>query len=169
MVANNGRVKTATFDYRRLLFFVARLHRGFDIAAHVEVAFDPYAQWIAGVHKIFEDHIDDVFVKDLHVPKRIDVELQTFQFDAALVRSVFDTNGREVRKVRKRTDAGEFRDFEINFDLASGELIGESIERVQLHLFAWGRANVESLLINRLQFAVWGAHRSSKKWKHDLT
>src|SRR5215470_14358818 len=128
MVANNGRVKTATFDNQRLLFFVARLHRGFDIAAHVEVAFDLYAQWIAGVHKIFEDHIDDVFVKDLHVPKRIDVELQTLQLNAALVRSVFDANGREVRKVRKRTDAGEFRNFEIDFDVASRELVGKGIE-----------------------------------------
>jgi len=46
-----------------------------DIAAHVKVAGDLHASWIAGVHKVFEDHIDDMLVKNLHVAKRIDIQL----------------------------------------------------------------------------------------------
>ena len=81
------------------LFLVFRLDRRLDVSAHVKVAFNFYAERIAGVHKIFEDHVDDVLVKDLHVTKRIDVELQTLQLDAAFVRNVFDSNRGEVRKV----------------------------------------------------------------------
>ena len=56
---------------------ITRAHGCFDVAAYVEIAFEFYAERIARVHKIFEDHVDDVLVKNLHVAKRVDVELQT--------------------------------------------------------------------------------------------
>ena len=60
-----------------LPLLVFRLHGRLDISAHIEVAFYFYVQRIAGVHEIFQDHVDDMLVKDLHVTKRVDVELQT--------------------------------------------------------------------------------------------
>src|SRR3989441_9568151 len=125
-----------------------RPHRRFDIPAHVEVAFYFDAQRIAGFHKVFENHIDRVFVKDLHVAKRIDIELQTLQFDATLVRHILDTNRRKVRKVREGTDASKLRHFKLNFDLAAGKFIRESVERIKVHLFARRRANIETLNIS---------------------
>jgi hypothetical protein len=58
-----------------LLLFVTRAHGRLDISPHVKIAFKLYAQGVARVHKIFEDHIDDVLMKDLYVAKGIDVEL----------------------------------------------------------------------------------------------
>ena len=51
---------------------------GLDVAADVEVAFDLDAQRIARGDEVFKNDVDDVFVKDLYVAKRVDVELQTF-------------------------------------------------------------------------------------------
>jgi hypothetical protein len=65
----------------------------------VKVAFDIDAQRIAGGDEVFEDDVDDVFVKDLHVPKRVYIELQTLQLDATFVRNVFDAYGGEVGKI----------------------------------------------------------------------
>src|SRR2546425_10488000 len=130
------------------LLSIVRPHRRFDIPAHVEVAFYFDAQRIAGFHKVFENHINRVFVKDLYLAKRVDVELQTLQFDATLVRHILDANPRKVRKVRKGTDASKLRHLKINFDLAAGKLIKESIERIKVHLFARRGANSETLNIS---------------------
>jgi hypothetical protein len=72
-----------------------------------EVAFNIYAQRVAGVNKVLQDQVDDVLVKDLDVTERIDVELQTLQLNAAFIRNVFQANGRKIRKIRERTDAGK--------------------------------------------------------------
>ena len=68
------------------------------LSADVEVAFDLDAQRIAGGDEVFENDVDDVLVKDLHVAKRVDVELQTLQLDAALVRNVFDAGWSRSRE-----------------------------------------------------------------------
>ena len=127
--------------------FCTRAHRRLDISAHVKVAFDLNAQRIAGFHKVFENHVDYMLVKNLHVAKRIDVELQTLQFDAAFVRNVLKANGRKVGKVRERADAGELRHLELDLDFAAGKLVRKSVERIELHLCARRRANIETLLI----------------------
>jgi len=59
------------------LFLVTRAHGCFDVAAHVEVAFEFDTERIARIHKIFEDDVDNVLVKDLHFTERVDIELQT--------------------------------------------------------------------------------------------
>src|SRR5205807_5042174 len=51
------------------LLSVTSPHSGLDISPHVEIAFDLQAERIASVHKIFEDHVDDVLVKHFHVAK----------------------------------------------------------------------------------------------------
>src|SRR2546423_7338203 len=127
---------------------MVRPHRRFDIPAHVEVAFNIDAQRIAGFHKVVENDINRVFMKNLHFAKRVDIELQTLQFYATLVRHILDTNRRKIRKVRERTDASELRHLKLNFDLAAGKLIRESVERIKVHLFARLRANFETLNIS---------------------
>src|SRR6266571_6092157 len=134
---------------------MVRPHRRFDISAHVEVAFNIDAQRIAGFHKVFENDIDRVFMKNLHFAKRVDIKLQTLQFYATLVRHILDTNRRKIRKVRKGTDASKLRHLKINFDLAAGKLIRESVERIKVHLFARRRANIEALKISRRYFRHW--------------
>src|SRR5438093_1547160 len=133
-----------------LLFPITRAHSCLNISAHVEVAFDFYAQRIAGVHKIFEDHVDYVLVKDLNFAKRIDVQLQTLQLDAAFVRNVFKPNRGEVREIRERADASKFRNLKIDFDFSANELVRKSVERIEIHLCARRRTNLEALNVRRL-------------------
>src|SRR6185437_13802289 len=102
---------------------------GLDVAADVEVAFNLDAQRIAGGDEVFENDVDDVFVEDLYVAKRVDVELQTLQLDAALVGNVFYADGGEVWKIRERADRGELRDLEVDLDLTAGKLVRKCVER----------------------------------------
>ena len=51
------------------LFLITCSHDCLDVSPHVKVAFNFYAQGIAGVHEVFENHIDDMLVEDLHVPE----------------------------------------------------------------------------------------------------
>jgi len=52
-----------------LLFLIARAHHRLDVSAHMKVSFNFHPQRIARAHKVFENHIDDVLVKDLYVAK----------------------------------------------------------------------------------------------------
>jgi hypothetical protein len=89
-----------------------------------------------------------MLVKDLHVAKRIDIELQTLQFDATLVWNILEPDSGEIREVGKGADSREFRNLEIDLYFASRKFISESVEGNQVHLFAWCRANVKTLLIS---------------------
>src|SRR5215213_2690381 len=131
----------------QLRFGVACPDDGLDVATNVEVAFDLDAQWIAGRDEVFENDVDDVLVKDLHVAKRVYVELQTLQFDTALVGNVFETDGGEIRKVGERADRGELGHLEVDLDLAAGKFVRERVERKQVHLHSWRRLNIETLLV----------------------
>src|SRR5207249_10408790 len=130
-----------------LLFSVVCAHCRLNVSAHIEIAFNLYAQRIARVHKIFEDQVDDMLVKNFYVAKRIDVELQTLQLDSTFVRRVLDPNRGKVGEVGERADAGELGYLEIDFDFFSGKLVRKSVEWVKAHLFARCRANVQALLI----------------------
>ncbi len=48
---------------------VARAHGRLDVSAHVEIAFQLYAQGIAGPYEIFENDVHHMLVKNLHVAK----------------------------------------------------------------------------------------------------
>src|SRR5216684_4528217 len=130
-----------------LLLSVLRADCRLDISALVKVAFDLDAQRIAGFHKVFEHDVDHMLMKNLHVAKRIDVELQTLQFNAAFVRNVLEANCRKIGKVRKRANAGEFRHLEFDYDFVAGKLIRKGVERIKLHLCPRRGANVETLLV----------------------
>ena len=129
------------------LFGVTGSDDGLDVAADVEVAFDLDEQRITGGDEVFENDVDDVLVEDFYVTKRVDVELQTLQLDAALVRNVLDADGREIRKVRERADRRKLGNLEIDLDLTAGKLVRERVERKQIHLRSWRRLNIQTLLV----------------------
>src|SRR5687768_12433618 len=108
---------------------IAGPHHRLNVSAHVEVAFDLNAQRITRGDEVFENDVDHVLVKDLHVAERVYVELQTLQLDTAFVGNVLQPDGREVRKIRERTDGRKLGNLEVNLDLASGKLVGERVER----------------------------------------
>src|SRR5687768_346605 len=124
---------------------IASADNGFDISAHVKIAFDLDLQRVASPHEIFQNDVDHVFVKNLYLAERIDIELQTFEFDTALVRHVFEANNRKIGKIGKRANRRKFRHLEFDPNLASLVFILESIERVKIHLLAPGRANIQIL------------------------
>ena len=132
------------------LSYVSSSHNRLDVSANVEVSFNLNAQRVTGADKVLENHVDDVFMKDLHLSKRIDVELETLKFNAPLMRNILKADGGKVWKIGKGTDGSELGDLEIDFYLASGKLISESVEREQIHLFARRRTHVQFLLINWL-------------------
>src|SRR5262249_54146047 len=133
---------------------VFRLDRRFDVATHVKVAFNIHTQRIAGFYKIFENYIDDMLVKNLHVPKRVDVELQALKLDAALQRRILDSDRSEVGKVRKGTDAGKLGNLKLDFDFAAGKLVREGVDRIKLHFLARRRANIQFLKVRRLKLCA---------------
>jgi hypothetical protein len=87
-------------------------------------------------------------MKDLHVAKRIDVKLQTLEFDTTFIGNILEPDSREIREVGKGADSREFSDLKIDPYLATRKLISEGVDGDQIHLFAWGRANVKILLIS---------------------
>ena len=113
----------------------------------MKIAFDVHAQRITRGDEVFENDIDHVLVKDLHVTERVDVELQTLQFHAAFVGNVLESNGSEVRKVRERADRGELGNLEIDLDFIPWKLVRKSVQRKQIHLRARRGLNVETLLV----------------------
>src|SRR5687768_10916497 len=92
---------------------IAGPHDGLNISADVKIAFDLHTQRITGGDEVFQNDIDDVLVKDLHVSKRVDVELQTLQFDAAFVGNILETDSCKVGKIREWADRRKLRDLEI--------------------------------------------------------
>ena len=52
-----------------LRFRVARPHHRLNIPADVKISFDLHTQRIAGLREIFENHIDDMLMKNLDVAK----------------------------------------------------------------------------------------------------
>ena len=125
-----------------LRFDVSGAHYCLDVSADVKVAFDVYAQWIAGGDEVFQDDIDHVLVEDLHVPEGVYVELQSLELDATFVRNIRDPDRREVGKVRERADRRELGNLEIDFDFAAGKLVRKRFQRKQVHLRARRRLNI---------------------------
>src|ERR671912_2996335 len=147
MCATGFSFRLLTPDFR-LLFAVARAHDGLDVAADVEVAFEFDADGVAGGDEVFEDDVDDVLVEDFHLAERVDVELQTLQLDAALVGHVFEAQDGEIGEVREGADGRELGHLELDADFAARVLVGEGVERVEVHLRARRRADVEALLVD---------------------
>ena len=117
-------------------FCITSFYDSLDVSANVEVAFNLHAQGIACLNEIFENDVDNVFVKNLHLSKRIDVQLQAFEFDATLVWDVLQSNSCEIREIGKGTDGRELGNLKIYFDFATREFVSESVQRKQIHFLA---------------------------------
>ena len=146
-------------------FDVSGSHDCLDVSAHVKIAFDIHAQWIAGGDEVFQDDIDHVLVEDLNVAERVYIKLQALQFDATLVWNVLDSDRGEIRKIGERADRGEFGNLEVDLDLVAGKLVRKRIERKELHLRARRRLNVETLLV-RHQAGILTDQEASLKQNH---
>ena len=116
----------------------------------MKIALDLCLQRIAGFHKIFENDIYHVLVKDLYFAKRIDIELEAFELDAPLVGNIFKADHSEIRKFGEWTDGRELGHLELYPDLSAGKLVRERIERVQIHFLTRRRLDIEVLQILRL-------------------
>ena len=132
--------------------------QGLDVSANVEVSFNLNAQRVTGPDKVLENHVDDVFMKDLYVAKRIDVKLQAFQLDAAFVGNILETDGGEIREVGKGADGRELSNLEIDLDFVAGKFVRESVERIEFHFRAWSGFDIETLLINGRDRAFLARH-----------
>ena len=42
---------------------------GLDVPSYMKIAFDLHGQRIARLHEVFQDHVDNVFMENLHVAK----------------------------------------------------------------------------------------------------
>ena len=59
-------------------------------------------------NQIIQNPIRDVFMKDLFLAKRINIEFQGLEFDAPLIWYIGDIDRRKVWISTARTNAGEF-------------------------------------------------------------
>ena len=57
------------------IFRITRPHNRFDISAHVKIAFDFDAQRIASRNEIFQNLIDNVFVKNFYFAETVDIKI----------------------------------------------------------------------------------------------
>ena len=94
---------------RPILFFVFRRDDAVNTAARSEFARYLHPPRSARRHKVIQDAIDHVFVKDADVAVGLKVKLQTLQLDAEFVGDVFDFDCAEVRLGGFRADGSEFR------------------------------------------------------------
>src|SRR5439155_10007689 len=101
-----------------------------DAAAWREGADDATAHRPAGGHEIVEQAIDQGLVEDALVAVALQVELERFQFDAALGGRVGEGDGAEIRLPRLRTDAGEFRTDNFDAVIPAGKRVGKRLQLV---------------------------------------
>src|SRR5215475_11456319 len=125
-------------------FHITGANVGLDIAPQVEIALDLEFQRIAGSNKIFQYSINHMFMENLHVTERVDVEFERFQLNAAVIGNITNVQCREIRKIGKGTDCREFRCGEIDLDSPARVFIRKGVERVKVHLFPRCRTNLET-------------------------
>lgn len=124
-------VENAEIDARRRL--PARLAKfGNDIgeyaAAHVELGGQAHEARRGGGDQVVENAIGDGFVESALVAVGPNVELETLQFDAGLVRDVIENQRREIGLAGHRAQAGEFRNLHVNVKVAVDRRIGKGFE-----------------------------------------
>ena len=86
-----------TYCHIFLEFFAVDLNDGMDIPSRVEVCNEFHRLWLKfGVEGI-EDLIGRVFMGDMSVHERVDVEFKRFEFDHFFVGNVGELHSRKVR------------------------------------------------------------------------
>jgi hypothetical protein len=94
---------------------------GGDAAARAEVAVDDGPHRVAGFHHVFENLINDVFLKYAEIAVAEEVFLERFEFEATGARRVADGEVAEVGQAGFGTNRGQFR--VVDDDLVAGKLI----------------------------------------------
>ena len=117
---------------------------GENAAAHIELGGQAHEARLGGCHQVIQNAVGDGFVKGALVAEGPDIELETLQFDTGLIRNIVQIERGEVRLAGFRAQAGEFRDFHVNMEIAAGLRVVEGFEHLA------GLTGHEGYRINRL-------------------
>lgn len=88
--------------------------RGVDTATDVEFRGEAHETRHTGAHQVIEDMIGDRLVEAPFLAVGPDVAFQRFEFNATLVRYVFDVQGSEVGLTGLGAETGKFGDSNAN-------------------------------------------------------
>src|SRR5262245_37244063 len=97
--------------------------------AYGEIAHDSHAPRLTRLHEIIEDRIRRGFEEDAAIAKPEHVVLQRFQLDASVGRHVRDADFAEVWQAGFRTDGGELRAADRDFEVAFRTWIRKCLDR----------------------------------------
>src|SRR5207244_1027157 len=86
--------------------------------------------WLTGRHKVIEQSVDKVFVKNTLIPKALQIKFQRFELDAAFGRRVSECNLSKIGLPCLRTKARELRADDFDGIVPAGVLIGECLQLV---------------------------------------
>jgi hypothetical protein len=78
---------------------VTRSHDRLNISPNVKVSFNFHPYRITSRDEVFENYVCHVLVENFHISERVDVKLQTLQFNATFIGDIFNANRSEVGKV----------------------------------------------------------------------
>ena len=92
---------------------------GFDFAgksaARCKVAYDASPDWTAGLHDIFKNTVDRIFVKNAYVTVSVDVQFKGFKLKTFLVRHIVKSNRSKIRQPGFGANRGVFGNDDRNF------------------------------------------------------
>ena len=100
---------------------------GGNAASRAEFAADYCPDGIAGLHYVFQDLIDNVFLKNAEVAVTEEVLLERFELEAAVTRHVAHVEDAEVRQACLGADRGQLRIVDGNF--VTRELVLPCLDR----------------------------------------
>jgi len=103
-------------------------HIGEHAATHVKFGCEAHEAWLRGSDQVIQNAVGDGFVKSAFVAERPDVKLEAFEFDAGLIRDVIQIQSGEIRLAGLGTQAGEFRDFHMDVEIATGLRVFKGFE-----------------------------------------
>ena len=103
-------------------------NHGFYSSSHVEVTLDHTTDRATSSHKIIQDPIRCMLVKDSRITKRNKVELKRLQLNNAGVGNVTDPNLRKIRLSSTGADTSELWTDDFDFVLATLIFIGDDFE-----------------------------------------
>lgn len=103
-----------------------------DSAARTKLSVDLGPDWLGPLHDVFENLIDDVFLKDAEIAVGLKIFLQRFQLEAALVGHVSNFEHSEVGQPGFWTNRGELGI--VDHDFVSGKLVGPGFDLGKLRV-----------------------------------
>src|SRR5205814_644138 len=96
-------------------------HYGRNSTARTEIAFDLSPHRFRPAHNVFENSVDDIFLKNSEIAVGLQVFFVGLQLEAALAGHVAESNDAKIRQPGFWTHGSEFGI--VDDDLVSGELV----------------------------------------------